>query len=350
MIAPYKLHRHGYQMLHCFMMSFLKKMAEMVEQGKPFQEKVFHPDFLPIALAHKTKIYKRCERIYQAYAAMNEHDRKVLADRVSKSMDVEAVCKGNVMPVHKKEVPQPLFELVKKTFEDLYKDILRGREASAFVKNYGHIRKHFEEFFTKNNSSTLCPFCGVSPVNTEEMMEYDHYLPKSIYPLYAVNLKNLVPTCKVCNQTYKKAKDVIKGASGRIFYPFDQTLTGVDIVFHMSHPVLELCQWTVDLKSREGLSQELESWKWIYGIEKRYVSQAKDNSSKVWGIFMETVHYARLENPELTLDQIKSVFQITIRAMQHSDYNMLLKPTFDALCQESHLLQALRESQEYTKV
>lgn len=39
-----------------------------------------------------------------------------------------------------------------------------------------------------------CPYCTLNPVST-----LDHYLPKSLYPLYLVTPINLIPACKECN-------------------------------------------------------------------------------------------------------------------------------------------------------
>jgi len=40
-----------------------------------------------------------------------------------------------------------------------------------------------------------CPFCGVRGVDT-----LDHYLPKTLYPIYAITPINLVPSCTPCNK------------------------------------------------------------------------------------------------------------------------------------------------------
>lgn len=60
----------------------------------------------------------------------------------------------------------------------------------------------------------ICPYCNIGTIKAVELenkviKEYDldHYFPKSKYPYFAMSLYNLIPSCKVCNQTYKKAKD-----------------------------------------------------------------------------------------------------------------------------------------------
>lgn len=40
-----------------------------------------------------------------------------------------------------------------------------------------------------------CPYCGQQIVKT-----LDHYLPKTLYPTYAITPYNLVPSCDACNK------------------------------------------------------------------------------------------------------------------------------------------------------
>lgn len=45
-----------------------------------------------------------------------------------------------------------------------------------------------------NVSSYKCPNCGLAPTET-----IDHHLPKSLFPVYAIFPKNLIPCCYRCN-------------------------------------------------------------------------------------------------------------------------------------------------------
>jgi len=58
-------------------------------------------------------------------------------------------------------------------------------------KEKGRIYYDAIKLLAKNNK---CPYCGQREVST-----LDHYLPKALYPTYAVTSYNLVPSCKDCN-------------------------------------------------------------------------------------------------------------------------------------------------------
>ena len=71
----------------------------------------------------------------------------------------------------------------------------------------------------------MCPFCGCeyfdAPGAPRE--DLDHYLPKSLYPFAAANLRNLVPMGMKCNERYKLAQDILRDAAGvrrRSFDPY----------------------------------------------------------------------------------------------------------------------------------
>jgi len=59
----------------------------------------------------------------------------------------------------------------------------------------------------------VCPYCNkhyVTPIFSQRgrmRADLDHFLPKSKYPYFSMSLYNLVPSCKTCNQSAKKALD-----------------------------------------------------------------------------------------------------------------------------------------------
>lgn len=65
-------------------------------------------------------------------------------------------------------------------------------------------------WISKHLDLDYCPYCGneevaftefVHPANGKTLLkpELDHFLPKSIYPFFAVSIFNLIPSCDKCN-------------------------------------------------------------------------------------------------------------------------------------------------------
>lgn len=59
----------------------------------------------------------------------------------------------------------------------------------------------------------VCPYCNrqyIQPVTIDGKKRYlgdlDHILPKAFYQLFSMSLWNLTPSCKVCNQIFKKSR------------------------------------------------------------------------------------------------------------------------------------------------
>lgn len=66
------------------------------------------------------------------------------------------------------------------------------------------------------DESKPCPYCNLATIGVVDridpqgkplaLLDLDHFYPHGKYPFLGASLYNLVPTCKLCNQTYKKSK------------------------------------------------------------------------------------------------------------------------------------------------
>ena len=133
----------------------------------------------------------------------------------------------------------------------------------------------YVEFIEKNKY--VCPFCGIHKFKNSlgaSREDFDHYLHKSDYPLAAANMKNLFPTCGICNQDYKKTKDIL--ADGAAFYPYS-TIPEIKIEVNCeTYPVKGKTKnkgrWSVKLELVQpdpvtGL--KIKAWKRVYSIKER---------------------------------------------------------------------------------
>lgn len=73
-------------------------------------------------------------------------------------------------------------------------------------------REHYEKLKTSAKGNK-CPYCTQRDVST-----LDHYLPKAVYPQYAITPINLVPSCKDCN--FNKGEDKVIRYSQSIIHPY----------------------------------------------------------------------------------------------------------------------------------
>ncbi|WP_210456059.1 hypothetical protein [Vibrio crassostreae] len=111
---------------------------------------------------------------------------------------------------------------------DLYTVRGRNHHSTPFgelllksIFNYGNYRntKHcYNRYKSLGFKAVTCPYCNENPikiVNNDQrskgesrlLFDLDHFYPKSKYPYLALSFFNHIPSCGVCNQTYKGSKD-----------------------------------------------------------------------------------------------------------------------------------------------
>jgi hypothetical protein len=164
------------------------------------------PDIIPAVhrdkLRRRTGLYDRLAQYAAAAGKLSVSERQQvlaclvqqnrIADLVICSTDCESL---SDLP---KAIQAPIVELFGFAFE-----LLTG---------LGVRDRHYRTIYTAVPYH-VCPFCGCeyfdAPGTPRE--DLDHYLPKSLYPFAAANLRNLVPMGMKCNERYKLAQDILRG-------------------------------------------------------------------------------------------------------------------------------------------
>ena len=219
-------------------------------------------------------------------------------------------------------------------FRGLYSQSLL--KLSALSAEIGDIDDHYKTFMQKNEAGK-CPFCGIGDIKGEHHSKreaYDHYLPKSLYPFNSINFRNLAPACHECNSTYKLRKDPAHNQAGRrkAFYPFSAAAPAIDIQVTLLHSDVENLK-PADVQMQFGpaaVTEELETWKDVYGIEERYIAKVcGENDGKYW--LTQVVEEGKAYGKQ-------PIDILNMRAQQaqnrpYADCNFLRKPFLDACLQ-----------------
>lgn len=77
----------------------------------------------------------------------------------------------------------------------------------------GHFRKYLEPL-----QDTMCCYCRATLQNIAGAKPFEHILPSSIYPQFALHFWNIAVSCYNCNEK-KKADDWCEFPKNRKFYP-----------------------------------------------------------------------------------------------------------------------------------
>jgi len=231
------------------------------------------------------------ENIYAEFAKIDDDFKNNLKNLYEANNNVESLC------CDKTQLPITYAEL-RSQYPDLESALrsfyskLYGTESPFNLEAFGNLNKklipsHYEEFM-KVNDNNVCPFCGISKIdgnNVSTREAYDHYLPKSIYPFNSVNFRNLAPMCDKCNSRNKGTRDPITCENSRqlSFYPYAQTHPEISIRLRLNSKDMKHLKFEdIDLEiSSEGHDEQIESWKRVFGIENRFKALCCDKNEGI---------------------------------------------------------------------
>ncbi|WP_271271138.1 HNH endonuclease domain-containing protein [Aliamphritea hakodatensis] len=104
-----------------------------------------------------------------------------------------------------------------KTYKDFIDNCKNIFDYSKFISNYTGWGAYG---LVKSIVNTVCPYCNrgfTHSIEDNELgkgrPELDHFLPKSVFPFFAVSLYNLIPVCHTCNHA-KSDTSVLEGRAG----------------------------------------------------------------------------------------------------------------------------------------
>ena len=258
----------------------------------------FDTDFYNNIVSHHPKILEvPLKSIFEVIKQWDQEKRSDFCRKVRESNDIEAICRREVNPLKLDEIDKEITDAVdiKKLFSDLYKQVLYGDYCK---RNYGDMQEHFKLFKSSENEIFKCPVCGLIPQNTKEEKkeDYDHLLPYTIYPFSSVNFKNLAPICVDCNSDYKEDKDVLDNVGRKIFFYYDESHKGIKIDANLDNE--KDYQFSFSYSTFDDRSEEIESWKNIFGITERYTKRAKgkaDNWYRHYWEFLQDPTYKSID-------------------------------------------------------
>jgi hypothetical protein len=248
--------------------------------------------------------------IYEEFQKLKPIERKQIKKWYKRSLDIEKICDNEKLfnPISRyilEKYSKSLSDKLYKFYVDLFE---KGLDLAVIRNQNGNLKDHYDEF-VKINSRGICPFCGIDTIRSYEMMgheAYDHFLPKEKYPLYAINFKNLVPTCHDCNSTYKTRDIPIvsknKKNKRRAFFPY----TGNKIEFKLKinvnitdYKFYKHSNINIDFLAASE-KEKIKTWKETYSIESRYKDYLTNESrGKYWLVNYMDEMSAALRNVEL---------------------------------------------------
>ncbi|GEN71478.1 hypothetical protein CLA01_15500 [Chryseobacterium lathyri] len=346
MINSYKYLISCHIMLHDYVIRFFEKIEH--ETGA-FDDAFFDPDFYDIVKRHPKIIKTQLIAIYNIFKRLDQTTRTTICNQIKNSNNLELICSGGYIPVSLDNKVRGLKKLLRDFFLNLYDQVLDG---DAF-RNKFHttLLEHFNKFRSLNKDLTLCPTCGIGELKMSKSKtrdQYDHFLPKSLYPFSSVNFENLILCCKECNSfDVKGDNDTIALSTGRLFYPFDFSHKQLSISFGINTDNVkpEEILWNITYSSPDGKVDEIQSWRSIYDIDARYSDFAKGRVEKWYRFYWEYLNDADMAHmPE---EDRKLACLKALELDEKLRLSFIRKPVLDGFLRDSVLARAQIEASVY---
>ena len=319
--------KHPLHGLHKHLLFFFRKI-ESVPRNTSFRinGNYFHSDFSAILNA-STTLTEKFKSFFNSYKKLTQEQRKNLHYKIAKCQDVKCffedtsidcsdITRGSIKQLMGDDT---LYDLMKYLFE------------STLKSSRWKIEEHYKQLYANMPIEKVCPFCGVENMHQTFREDYDHLLPKSIYPLLAVNLYNLVPMCSVCNEKAKKEIDILykNGVRRSFAYPYT---TELSVTFSFGGSIIpqtdinnENGQWTLTINTD---NEKNISWLEIFNIERRYIDDYLKFDSWTYDFVYTLVHNkTNIENEEQLKIELLSVAKL-YEKRRLSNCNIIKAPLF----------------------
>lgn len=226
------------------------------------------------------------ERLYGLFVTLSDAEIDLMRQWYRANNDIENVCANAPATSVMRYADFPVeLKAVRDQLKSFFKELYSHLDLAALKAKIGEIDDHYDKAFLSANHTGICPFCGISPIKGSHHTKreaYDHYLPKALYPFNSINFRNLAPACHECNSTYKQAKDPAHNAGARrkAFYPYAAPGTVIEFEVALQHSdIANLTPEGITLQfGPAALSEEIDTWKDVYGIEERYKAKLCDES------------------------------------------------------------------------
>lgn len=316
------------------------------EKVKNFMKKLYYDH-----TASGDFFYSNVENIYGIFATLSSDKICQIKEWYNGNNDIENACANNqgheiVHYAGLKQYHLALGEALEHFFTKLWGHSLL--DLKYVTETVSTIDSHYKAF-TAQNKKNICPFCGLSRMDdafNDRREDYDHFLPKSLYPFNSLNFKNLVPTCLKCNRTRKLAKDPLHTGNTRrkAFYAFSANHPQLTVMIHLGHADIDqLMPDDIELSFLPtAVHEEIMTWRDIYDIDRRYKALCCGAEKNEWLLqVLDEWRWHPKDQQDIgrTPDEFMEALNRDCARNPHTD-NRFLKRAFLEACKSMGLFNA----------
>lgn len=196
------------------------------------------------------------------------------------------------------------------------RELLDGVIAQKF--DYSFLTDEIRGTLVEKMGIPVCPYCNrqyIQPVAIDGKKRYlgdlDHILPKSLYQLFSLSLWNLTPSCKACNQIFKRSR------GARVLNPHERGFDEDCILVLEYHNVREIAgleppvrmRWEIQPSAGPGVRDQMENNLRIFRLNEIYDYHRRDIQRALRRRYLEESHgYRKSLNRVLSLPDDPSLW------------------------------------------
>ena len=245
-----------------------------------------------------THLHRKFESVYNKYKAIKtKRNRDRIVDTFSAINQIENLCNnsGGSIPNELNDLPASIRNELDNLFEYLYNKAINYHGFETYVKDT--VKESITRFI-ETNGLEVCPLCGLEGflnLEGQARIALDHWLCRDLFPMTAVNFKNLFPIGPSCNGRPAKGETnvLIDNPTDRnrviAYYPY-ATNSGISTSFSfVNEPSIGTynnipdADWNFDLVPNNHDDDDVfSSWDLTLNISVRYSDYVRINILKMW--------------------------------------------------------------------
>ncbi|MCP2044706.1 HNH endonuclease [Pontibacter sp. HSC-36F09] len=213
----------------------------------------------------------------------------------------------------------------------------------------------------ENLGMNVCPYCNrehTITINNKEVKgqltrpDFDHYLPKSQYPLFALSFYNLIPSCKICNSTFKGKKNVklkthlhpyVDSILSHVKFDYKETVNAAG-----EKDIEIIIKPIKDCKDKIRIAKSLELFKIekVYNGHKYIVKDLLDKKDEANGDYLEILANHTYKNLKTSKERLYYFAFGTYQDEKDFYKRPFSKLVYDILDKEK-MLESLTKTEDY---
>ncbi len=265
------LRNHSANKLNQHLIFFFRQLRKVSRTSSflPYNT-YFHPDFV-LHLDNSPTLVEKFQSFFNAFRNLSATNKGIVIKCFFDCQSISKIIEDELFDASHLKIsamPASIRKSIKELFAHMYPSTLNS---------IGNLSDHWQQIYGEIfgvRKLKVCPFCSIEPLYPPKIrrQDYDHILKQETYPFASLNMKNLVPMGRDCNQIFKGRKDSIyDGATRRAFANPYKTFANISIDLNGSilpnRTTAAYGNWSITLSPANKFTS---TWDQVFDIKKRY--------------------------------------------------------------------------------